>query len=140
MVKPRVTTLTIVALALLGLFCLTTMAMVLCKAEAFDAKLDDWIGIGALLALIAMPYVVFAPVLVWLPRTVGERVLGLLAVLFIGGVGVAANVDALFLSENPLDAFVIVAMPWWQLIAVGISSGIMGLTRMGHWMLAGRWR
>jgi len=138
MLKPKVTVLTFVTIALLCLFCLVTMAMVLYKAEAFDAKLDDLIGIGVLLALIAMPYVVFAPVLVWLPRTLGESVLGLLAVLFIGGVGVAANVDALFLSENPLDAFVIVATPWWQLIAVGIGSGIMGLTRIGHWMLAGR--
>ena len=98
--------LTFVTLALLGLSCLITMAMVLYKGEVFDAKLDDWIGIGALFVVIAMPYVAFAPVLVWLPRTLGESVLGLLAVLLVGGVGVAANVDALFFSDNPLDLFV----------------------------------
>jgi len=130
--------LTFATLGLLGLSCLMTMAMVLHKAEPFDAKPDDWIGIGALLVLIAMPYVVFAPVLVWLPRTLGESVLGLLAVLLVGGVGVAGHVDALFFSDNPLDVFVIAAMPWWQLILIGIISVVMGLARIGHWMLVGR--
>ena len=64
--------------------------------------------------------------------------LGLLAVLFVGGVGVAGNVDALFFSDNPLDVFVIAAMPWWQLVLIGIVFVIMGITRIAHWMLVGR--
>jgi len=137
-VRPRVTMLTFVTLTLLGLCCLITMGLVLYKAEVFDAKLDDWIGIGALFVLIAMPYVLFAPVLVWLPRTGGESVLGLLTVVLIGGAGIAGHVDALFFSDNPLDLFVIVAMPWWQLSGIGIVTVIMGLTRLGHWVLVGR--